>query len=144
MTVALPCRDLVYTQRVNRLRPAAWLDVSRRVGVVDFPNHCVGDSLLLCDDCETTFVTLLVNVLLVPLQQARWSPEEAADRNELLELALKSGVLSKIVRGDMAFNSEFESLKSLLTDEPSLSRPAFIFVEEYLGQNAAKKVVGTM
>jgi hypothetical protein len=78
------------------------------------------------------------------LRNARWSPGEAEIRTELLDLALRRGVLVPIhshIRGLLGFNNEFNSLRSLLDREPTLSPNATAFAEEFLGQTELRKIL---
>jgi hypothetical protein len=73
---------------------------------------------------------------------ARWSPEQLPARDELVELALKRGVLRQVRGVDaLEFSNEYASLKSLVEDEPDLSASALAFVEEYLGVEQAARIL---
>jgi hypothetical protein len=76
------------------------------------------------------------------LRGARWAPEQLSHRNELIELALKRGVIRSVgVHSAYAFNSDFDSLKALVGDPVTLSPLAGNFVTEYLGKDQADRIL---
>ncbi len=73
---------------------------------------------------------------------ARWSQEQLAAKQELLDLALARGVLKPISGIDvLEFSSQYASLKTLLEGEAALSEPAETFVREYLGREQAERIL---
>jgi len=77
------------------------------------------------------------------LRNSRWSPGQHRDRDELLDLALAKGVVQKIVaRNSIEFNSDYDSLQTIVIGEPRLSEAARQFVSEYLGAEQSERILG--
>ncbi len=76
------------------------------------------------------------------LTNSRWSPQQLRDRDDLISLSLRHGVLSKVGGLDVIeFSSDFDSLKTLIEGSPTLSPAARTFLEEYLGQEQANRLI---
>jgi len=76
------------------------------------------------------------------LRGARWSLEQQIQRDELLALAERRGVLTTIAGIDVvAFNSEYDSLMTLVEGVPNLSAKARAFVAEFLGPEQTTRVL---
>lgn len=76
------------------------------------------------------------------LKGARWSPEQLQERDRLVSLALQHGVL-KQVSGFAAFefNSDHDSLKTLVVGKPQLSPRTREFVVNFLGEEAIERIL---
>jgi hypothetical protein len=75
------------------------------------------------------------------LLKARWSQDQLNDRTELLDLALRRGVLRRIPgRDQLELSSEYDSLRTLVEEMPSLAPNARLFVVEYLGSELAGRL----
>jgi len=75
------------------------------------------------------------------LLKARWSQEQLKDRGELLDLALRRGVLRRIGEGNLLeLTNDYDSLRTLVEDRPSLAPNAREFVVEYLGGELAGRL----
>jgi hypothetical protein len=71
----------------------------------------------------------------VTLKSARWSPEQLRERDRLFELAFRRGVLREVSGHEaVEFNSDFDSLQTLIVGKPALSPQAEAFVSEYFGE----------
>ncbi len=76
------------------------------------------------------------------LRGARWSHEQQTHRDELIELAERRGVLTPIVGiGVVAFNSEYDSLMTLVEGAPNLSANARAFIAEFLGPEQIDRIL---
>jgi hypothetical protein len=75
------------------------------------------------------------------VRNARWSQEQRRDRDELIHLALGSGVLVEGKYDSLEFASDFDSLKSLVDERPRLSPRAHSFVVAYLGAPFTARVL---
>lgn len=75
------------------------------------------------------------------VQNARWAPEQLRDRDELLRLAVEHGVLTRTRFETLEFNSDFESLKTLVEDRPQLTPAAREFVVACLGDEVTARVL---
>ena len=76
------------------------------------------------------------------VRSARWSPDQQMDRDELLRMALDRGVLTQVPRiHGLAFNSNFDSLKTLIEDRPELTDETKEFVAEYLGTAEVDRIL---
>ena len=72
----------------------------------------------------------------------RWASNQLQERDELLGLAIKWGVLERIAGGKIIkFNSDFNSLISLTESQPQLSQRAREFVTEFLGQDLTERIL---
>jgi len=79
------------------------------------------------------------------LLKARWSQEQLHDRDELVALAVSTGVLQKIQNRSLqvfVFSSDYDSLRTLVGESPSLAPNARLFVVEYLGKEQAERLLG--
>jgi hypothetical protein len=75
------------------------------------------------------------------LLKARWSQDQLNDRTELLDLAIRRGVLRRIPgRDQLELSSDYDSLRTLVEDRPSLAPNARQFVVEYLGSELAGRL----
>jgi hypothetical protein len=74
------------------------------------------------------------------LMGARWSPDQLGERDRLLDLALRRGVLERIDGPPRySLNSDYISLVSLVLGNPdALSSDARRFASEYLGDEAPR------
>ncbi|HEY0992859.1 MAG TPA: hypothetical protein VGD80_37655 [Kofleriaceae bacterium] len=75
------------------------------------------------------------------VRNARWSPEQSPDRDQLLKLALEDGVLRRTSFGSLELESDFDSLKTLVEDTPQLSPNCRAFVVKYLGKELTDRLL---
>lgn len=76
------------------------------------------------------------------LMNARWGTKELPVRDELIEKAFAARVISRVGSHDaVEFNSEFDSLKSLLVDPVQLSPAAAEFANSFLGREEVERLV---
>lgn len=74
----------------------------------------------------------------------RWSAKQLGVRDELIELARKFGVLTRTGRGGddfFVFNSDYDSLRTLIAGTPKLSDAALRFFTAYFGAERSKKIL---
>jgi hypothetical protein len=78
------------------------------------------------------------------LTSSRWSQEEMKERDKLLELALRKGVLQDVVgprQDTVELTSEYFSLDALVVGKGELSPKARAFVSEFLGAEEAERLL---
>jgi hypothetical protein len=68
------------------------------------------------------------------LRNARWSPDQLALRDELLDLALLRRVIRRVPGLDdrLELQSDYNSLRTLITNGKDIGSEAQAFVTEYL------------
>jgi hypothetical protein len=75
---------------------------------------------------------------------ARWSPDQLGTRDELVDLARQMGVVTRTGRGRdefLVFNSEYDTLMTLLEGSPRLSPTALKFVTSYFGDEKTQRIL---
>lgn len=78
------------------------------------------------------------------LRNARWAPGQHDERDRLLGMALKRGVLSRVTRHNaFELNSDYDSLVTLVVGAPQLSPLARQFISEYLGAGETERLLRT-
>lgn len=78
------------------------------------------------------------------VKNARWSPEQLTHRDALLRLATDRKVLTEGKNGSYEFNSDYDSLKSLIEVQPKLSPKARDFVTAYLGDAMLQRLIASL
>jgi hypothetical protein len=76
------------------------------------------------------------------LMNARWSPDQLEERDRLLKLAISHGVLSRVAgHNAFEFNSDYDSLATLLSGKAQLSGRSRAFVAAYLGEKETERLL---
>lgn len=76
------------------------------------------------------------------LMNARWAPDQLSARNELMDLAERMGVLRSRGKSEfIEFNSEYDSLRTLLEGTPQLSEKVQEFIIAYFGEEQSQRLL---